>query len=141
MNPFKDGQYLDAEAKLRVFKAWERFLKSDLKPTVFTDAVYKQLSLHWGFIAHYDRAGFHYARFAMPDGLRATLRQMMEPSKWVFVDENCSGNADLHRAMHEVLKAHAERLNKLADDREADVLEQRIKYAGQRLAQIRGGSK
>lgn len=138
---FKDGKYLTAADKAKVFKAWQRFLKSDLKPVHFTKGLYSVLSLHWGFIAHYNRAGFYSARFQHPTGREQTIESMLNPSRWTFVDDNCSGNADLNQAIQDELRLHAERLLGSAREFKIKTLEARIHYAAIELAELRRGAK
>lgn len=60
---FKDEEFMTAVEKARVLRAWERFLKSGLARTQFTKALYKHLTLHCGFIAHYNLHGFYSVYF------------------------------------------------------------------------------
>jgi hypothetical protein len=46
-----------------VLKAWVRFLKNGLRGEDFSDRLYKHLTLHCSFIAHYNRAGFYTTYF------------------------------------------------------------------------------
>jgi len=73
---FTEAEFLSASEKEKVYKNWTKFvdwLVSDKRGTtegsdygsfdsigirLFTDRVYKHLSLHCGFIAHYSRHGF-----------------------------------------------------------------------------------
>lgn len=60
----------------------ERFAASGYREERFTEALYRALRQHFGFIAHTDRAGFHAARFAnLPDRVE-TLRQILESTPW-----------------------------------------------------------
>lgn len=104
---FKDGQFLKAEEKAKIAKTFERFLKSGLKRTIFTRALYQHLSLHFGFIAHYNIDGFYQARFGGFKSTYMTLQSIIHASPWSFNDDNTSGNADLNLA----LKAIAEKYN------------------------------
>lgn len=94
MENFKDAQWMTAAEKTLTLKQWRTFLKrlatADASPTagadygyfpetldkVFTDRLYKHLSLHCGFIAHYNRRGFLSARFHASDDIRATFNQL-----------------------------------------------------------------
>lgn len=107
---FNNGKYQTAADKQRLFKQWQKFLESGLSETHFTRDIYQNLSLYWGFIAHFNREGFYIARFDKANGRLSTLEQMANPSRWVFSDDNCSGNGDLHRAMHQTLMEHFPKL-------------------------------
>jgi len=80
---FKDVEFMTAKDKKLVLQNWIRFLKSlankenqkDAEPDkygnvmpmafhAFPDRLYKHLSLHCGFIAHYDRWGFYQTYFS-----------------------------------------------------------------------------
>jgi hypothetical protein len=60
---FSDAQFMSAREKALVLKAWVRFLKNGLRWEDFSDRLYKHLTLHCSFIAHYDRAGFYATYF------------------------------------------------------------------------------
>lgn len=86
-----DTEFMTAKEKELVLKQWKLFLRkliaADLdkqqgadygyfpaelnKP--FTDRLYKHLSLHLGFIAHYNRLGFLSERFGTPQGIIETI--------------------------------------------------------------------
>ena len=61
---FRDVEFMTAQEKERVLKAWERFLKGGCKPQQFTKALYDHLILHCSFIAHYSREGFYNYYFS-----------------------------------------------------------------------------
>lgn len=63
---FKDVQFMTAKQKQQVFNAWKRFIKGGFKFEQFSDALYKHLSLHCSFIAHYNRGGFWETYFQNP---------------------------------------------------------------------------
>lgn len=89
-----DTQFMSAKEKELVLKQWKNFLRklkasdfgnlrgsdygyfpNDLnKP--FTERLYKYLSSHFGFIAHYNRYGFLAERFGGFDKSVETLNQM-----------------------------------------------------------------
>ena len=60
---FKSVRFMSAKNKALVAKQWETFLKYGLKWEHFTDKLYEHLHLHCGFIAHYNRQGFHCEYF------------------------------------------------------------------------------
>ncbi len=100
---FKDEEFMTAIDKAKVLKAWVRFLKSGFKFEQFSDRLYKHLTLHCSFIAHYNRAGFFDVYFTQPE---ATLRFMNQfwtgvsaelgMTWWMNEGQVC---ADLNRAM------------------------------------------
>ena len=137
MKIFKDGQYNSAQDKTRIYKAWVRFLESNLNPNRFTKDLYKDLSLHWGFIAHYNQSGFYSARFAEARGLSYTLEQIKKPTQWVFVDDNTSGNGDLHKAMHEIFMKSYLRLQQISVENRQAELKGIISKASSELALFR----
>ena len=63
---FTDSKFMTAKEKEQVLKAWERFLKGNCQYGQFTKALYHHLTLHWSFIAHYDRQGFYSYYFTDP---------------------------------------------------------------------------
>ena len=54
---------MTAREKELVLKAWLRFLKNGLRFGDFSDRLYKHLTLHCSFIAHYNRLGFYQTYF------------------------------------------------------------------------------
>ena len=74
MSKFKDVRFMSAKEKETVLASWERFIRkmSEGKSQeelfrMFSEAIYKHLTLHCSFIAHYDRAGFFQHYFAEPE--------------------------------------------------------------------------
>ena len=57
-----------AKQKAKFANHFVRFVESEFKPTLFYDWFYKQLSLTFGHIAHYNRAGFYEMFFKSPRG-------------------------------------------------------------------------
>lgn len=109
-----DTEFMTAKEKEMVLSQWKTFLKKlravDYTKQVgadygsypaelekaFTDRLYKHLSLHEGFIAHYNRRGFLSARFGTATDTAETIYQMRRG----FVG---SGYRDIHEAMLEAL--------------------------------------
>lgn len=60
---FRDVEFLSAREKQLVLNAWVRFLKNGLRFEDFSDRLYRHLTLHCSFIAHYNRAGFYQTYF------------------------------------------------------------------------------
>jgi len=102
----KNSQYLTADEKVKILTAFQCFIKSDFKKTQFTRALYQYLSIHFGFIAHYDINGFYEARFENPVGRASTFQTINDAGPWNFRDENTSGCADLNLAILDVVHSN-----------------------------------
>jgi hypothetical protein len=63
----KDAKFMTAKEKEAVLRQWTKFVKNGFKWNDFTDSLYKHLSLHCSFIAHYNRAGFYAVYFKRPE--------------------------------------------------------------------------
>jgi len=61
---FRDVQFMTAPEKESVLRDWERFIESGFERRRFTDRLYKHLTLHCSFIAHYDINGFYSEYFS-----------------------------------------------------------------------------
>lgn len=80
---FNDTRFMPAAEKRRVLRHWEAFLqtlvqrfsKKDRCFAKFSDPLYKHLTLHCSFIAHYNRLGFFEHYFNTGDDTRRFLRQ------------------------------------------------------------------
>ena len=103
---FTDTQFMSAREKLLVLNAWVRFLKNGMRFEDFSERLYKHLTLHCSFIAHYNRAGFYATYFESGEGTAQFLSQFdkrgdcrsweMGGSWWLGGDFE-----DLNRAMIE----------------------------------------
>src|SRR5919202_5205674 len=67
MYQFADSQCMTAKEKEQVLKQWETFLKHGLQSAHFTGKLYKHLTLHCSFIAHYNIHGFYETYFESPE--------------------------------------------------------------------------
>jgi hypothetical protein len=125
MMEFYDGKYNTKEDKARILKSWNKFLKNGCKRMEFTRPLYKHLSLHWGFIAHFDISGFYYARFDHTDenGVSWTFERILNAPEYVFNDDNTSGNGDLNRAMQLTARLYWPEVREQALKRELAYLE------------------
>jgi len=123
---FKDGTYLKAADKAKIAKAFERFVKGGFKPTQFTKALYKHLSLHFSFIAHYNQEGFYHARFANPDGRLETVKMILSAGPWNYRDENTSGTADLNAFILKTIQGYQSEIEQQAKADKAALLRARI---------------
>ncbi len=75
MYQFSDSQFMTAQEKALVLKDWETFLKNGLQQADFTDRLYKHLTLHCSFIAHFNIHGFYETYFASPEQALTFLSQ------------------------------------------------------------------
>jgi len=105
---FADEQFMSAQEKATVFRAWMGFLKNGFAYQQFTNALYKHLTLHCSFIAHYNRAGFHEFYFGEVSASTFRFLDQFDPGKpgisaelgatyWI----NGPTGGDLNRAMRE----------------------------------------
>lgn len=104
MPAFTNTQFMTSQEKELVLKNWEQFLKSGLHWTHFSDRLYKHLTLHCSFIAHYNRMGFHNTYFNIPEDSIRFLRQF--DKSWGSASVEMGGTfwldgdyADINRAM------------------------------------------
>lgn len=67
MEQFKDAKFMAAAEKTMVLKQWKAFIAGSFQWEHFTERLYKHLSLHCSFIAHYNRAGFYDTYFSNPE--------------------------------------------------------------------------
>ena len=65
-----------------VARLFEKFAKSGYSSAKFTEPLYHALMRSFGFIAHFNRAGFYAARFAKLDDRIITLIIMMAKISW-----------------------------------------------------------
>jgi len=72
---FKSVEFGAAEEKEKVLKAWKQFLAHDFSQRFFTDRLYKHLTLHCSFIAHYSRDGFYHDYFDDPEETTKFIKQ------------------------------------------------------------------
>ncbi len=105
-NPtFTDVQFMTANQKAAVLRAWGRFLKGGLRPEGFTRALYDHLIQHCSFIAHYDRAGFYATYFQQPETTAQFFSQFDRRQGCVSVEYGMDGwiqgaeYSDLNNAM------------------------------------------
>jgi hypothetical protein len=71
----KDAQFMTAKEKESVLSQWIRFIKNGFKEGDFCEALYKHLSLHCSFIAHFNKAGFFATYFKRPEMTAKFLSQ------------------------------------------------------------------
>jgi hypothetical protein len=103
---FRDAEFMSAREKELVLKVWVKFLRNGLRFTDFTDRLYKHLTLHASFIAHYSRAGFFTTYFENGEDIARFLSQFDQRGECRSIEYGgswwCEGEyADLNRAMIE----------------------------------------
>jgi len=140
---FTDSQFMPADEKRRVYRAWTRFFKHGLQYRHFTKALYKHLTLHSGFIAHYNRQTFHHLYFSDGEELTRFLDQFDRASGCLGAETGSTlwltgTHADLNNAMVDAVKGmipsfrdHARRM--IAEAARAD-----IEAAHRKLAKVKG---
>ena len=67
MPAFKDSEFMTVRDKELVLAQWRRFVERGFNFEHFTDRLYKHLTLHCSFIAHFDRSGFYSTYFENPE--------------------------------------------------------------------------
>jgi hypothetical protein len=82
----KDAKFMTAKEKESVLKQWISFVKNGFKEKDFTESLYKHLSLHCSFIAHYNRAGFYSTYFKRPETTAKFLSQFDKDKGLVSVE-------------------------------------------------------
>jgi hypothetical protein len=115
MQAFKDSEFMTVRDKELVLAQWRRFVERGFNFEHFTDRIYKHLSLHASFIAHFDRRGFFATYFDDPEATIRFLRQFDVDygfgsaeygSSWWIKGEY----EDINKAMCEVVEASKSRL-------------------------------
>jgi hypothetical protein len=117
---FVDESFMSGKEKEVVLNAWTRFLKNGCKFHDFTDALYRHLTLHCSFIAHYGRRGFYEFYFGTPGSATIRFIDQFDPAKPGISAEigmtywlNGPTGADLNRAMREVSAPYTSKLREL----------------------------
>lgn len=113
----KDTEFMTAKEKEKVLRQWRTFVTSGFSPEHFTEAVYKHLTLHCSFMAHYKRQGFYDTYFLDPpqtvsfikqfDRRRSGGKSVEYGMDYWLTDPEYS---DINTAMCEVMEEHADRL-------------------------------
>ena len=78
---FLDEKFMSSAEKQQVLKAWKRFLKNGCRFHDFTKALYRHLTLHCSFIAHFDRGGFYAVYFSQPSDFTQRFFDQFDPAK------------------------------------------------------------
>lgn len=106
----KSVEFMTAEQKDRVLKAFTRFLKGGCQWSQFTKALYHHLMQNCSFIAHFDRSGFYHVYFATSEGTADFLQQFLTGGSVEYggADYWLKGDyADINKAMCEVVQEYA----------------------------------
>jgi len=116
-NHFVDVEFMTADEKRKVLRAWIRFIKNNFGPKQFSKALYNHLIMHCSFIAHYSRGGFWEAYFKAPEDTQRFLNQFDHTKGCVSVEYG--GTAwlrgdynDINNAMVAVLEPYLPELRR-----------------------------
>ena len=137
MKNFNDSDFLTASEKEKIYSDLQKFIDSGFKRIKFTKALYKYLSLNFGFIAHYNIEGFFMARFIAPQGRINTYIQIKDASPWEFSKEP-HRTGDLNFAVRElVVKSEKLFVESARKERMKDLKEE-IQKANEELKNLQG---
>lgn len=103
------------DEKRLVLEQWNTFIKKGFRLQDFTDRVYRHLSLHCQFIAHYDKYGFYNSYFVDPASTIKFLTQFDNDGERHSVEYNSSRwlqgeYADINQAMCDNLEPYKKEL-------------------------------
>lgn len=112
-NGLCDHRLMRLQVKQRVLKQWVTFFQGGFQWRHFSTDLYKHLYQHCGFIAHYNKLGFHNHYFQELDTERAEnfMKQFGDPAHvgaecasdyWLYGDTA----GDLNRAMCRAFEPH-----------------------------------
>jgi hypothetical protein len=143
---FKDERFMSAQEKLRVYRAWERFLKNGCSKAQFTRELYHHFTQHCSFIAHYDRHGFYSVYFERITPQLFRFFDQFDPGKpgvsaeygtTHWLGELTTG-ADLNHAMREAAGPYLPRLRQHFEEvrRQTDIAVARQLLAGYGLTVV-----
>lgn len=126
----EDAEFQTAEDKRLVLVQFNTFLKNGMKWKHFTDRLYKHLTLHCSFIAHYNRAGFYGVYFEDPAGSVRFLNQFYNGNSveyggnyWI----DYPGSRDVNEAMIDICQGYYHGLVKKMHDKL--IIDTKIKIA------------
>lgn len=127
---FKSVKFMTAEEKEAILRGWKRFIKSGFDQRFFTKRLYKHLTLHCSFIAHYDKAGFYSTYFHHPEDAVRFIKQFDKDFDYISteygMDYWIKGDfRDLNLAMcKEMEKSKKELYKRLQEKTKQDILSQ-----------------
>ena len=113
---YTDAEFMSAKEKDQIYKHWSHFLvvllvDVDKAFNHFSERLYKHLSLHCGFIAHYNRKGFFDTYFSGGiEEFNAFVKTIRENS-WMKEYQ------DINKAMMNLLDEHLEKLERIFENR------------------------
>lgn len=128
----KDSEFLSAKEKATILRQWKRFIEKGFRFEDFTKELYKHLTLHCSFIAHFDKGGFYNTYFEHPEDTIRFLQQF--DADFAFKSVEYGGvwwmqgeYADINKAMCDILEPHKTALYEklIAKARENDILKAR----------------
>jgi hypothetical protein len=136
MSGFKDSEFMTVRDKELVSAQWRRFVERGFNFEHFTDRLYKHLTRHCSFIAHFNRSGFYSTYFENPEATIRFLRQFDGDHGLISVEYGSSwwlngDYEDINRAMCEVVEANK---NRLYEELERKVKARDLAIAGNLLA-------
>lgn len=112
----KDAKFMTADEKGKVLKQWIRFIRNGFQLHDFTDKLYKHLSLHCSFIAHYNLQGFYHTYFEQPETTAKFLTQFDRNRGYRSVEYggyswiNDAEYSDLNQAMCDAIEPYKARV-------------------------------
>lgn len=111
---FRDAEFMTAREKAQVLTDWDRFIESSFERRYFTDRLYKHLTLHCSFIAHYNIAGFYDVYFGEKRSTGRFIDQFTNGiSSEYGMDYWLRGSyKDINNAMCEVMRKYSPDLKK-----------------------------
>lgn len=112
---FRDAEFMTSREKTQVLRDWERFIESGFERRRFTERLYKHLTLHCSFIAHYNIAGFYDVYFAEKKNTGRFIDQFTSGiSSEYGMDYWLKGSyEDINNAMCEVMRKYSPDLKKI----------------------------
>jgi len=126
MIEFSDHKFMSVKDKELVLKAWTRFITNGFQAKDFTDRLYKHITLHCSFIAHYNRGQFYETYFINPGNIKKFLKQF-DPSgpqlsveygmDYWLMDETAG---DLNKAMSRVFQENKNAIMGPLDEQHKD---------------------
>lgn len=136
MNQFKDAEFMTALEKQVVLKQWKTFIAGGFRWQHFTERIYKHLSLHCAFIAHYNRAGFYGTYFDNPEDAIQFVSQFDRAKGCISVEYGMDfwlkgEYEDLNQAMCEAFESFKEGIYQKCSER---IRERDLSQARQLLA-------
>jgi hypothetical protein len=146
---FRDAQFMSADEKRRVLRAWIRFVKGDCAFEQFTKALYNHLIQHCSFIAHYNRGGFYATYFQEPDATQRFLDQFDRAKECVSIEYGTSwwlgddggDYHDINNAMVDAIEDLLPGLRRTLADRELAKAEEQFHAAQARVAEARARTR